>query len=172
MGLLGKFTNNKVEAKIVGDNYQAFSSPFLKVPQGNLSLPFIYDRYRGRNYVPFGEDNLAPQMWDQMYYTSPLHGSIVDFKVNASVGGGYDIDTSKMDAKQKVALYGFEQKVNLDKIVKTICETEVLHNRVYFKVTIVNGKARDYEFISSAKVKRLSGGFNMGDSMLVPGSLK
>jgi len=153
MGLLGKFKNNKVEAKIVGDNYQAFSTPFIQVPQGNLSLPFIYDGYRGRNYVPFGETNLFPSVIDQLYYTSPLHGSIVDFKVNASIGGGYEIDTSQMDAKEKVALYGFEKKVNLDKILKTICEAEILHNRVYFKVTIKNGKASKYEYIPSAKVR-------------------
>ena len=153
---MGIFNFNKskgVEVVTIDNGYHSFSTPFVNTPKGNLSLPFIYSGYRGKNYVPFGEDNLYRQYLNQMYFTSPLHGSVVDFKVTASVGGGFELETSKLDTKGKVALYGFKQKVNLDKLVPRITQEEVLHDSVYFKVTIKNGLAKNYEHIGSEKVR-------------------
>ena len=46
----------------------AFSTPFMKVGSSNLSLPVV-DRYYTQNgVVRFGEDNLYPQLLNQMYY--------------------------------------------------------------------------------------------------------
>jgi len=153
MGIFNFKKSNKVDVVSIDNNYQSFSTPFLKTPKGNLSLPFIYSGYRGTNYVPFGEDNLYRQYLNQMYYTSPLHGSIVDFKVTASVGGGFEIDSSHLNAKEKVALFGFEQKVNLDKLVPKITQENVLHESVYFKVTIKNRLASNFEHIGAEKVR-------------------
>jgi hypothetical protein len=95
MGLFGKFKKDE-SLKVVDTGYQSFSTPFLKVPEGNLSLPRIDVRYTTQGYVRFGFDNLFPQYMNQMYFMSPLHGSIVDFKTNAAIGGGYSFDETKL----------------------------------------------------------------------------
>jgi hypothetical protein len=60
MGLFNLRKSEPVQVVEVG-GYQSFSTPFLKVPTTNLSLPFVDDRFQARGYVPFGEDNLYPQ---------------------------------------------------------------------------------------------------------------
>jgi hypothetical protein len=152
MGLFGKFKKEE-SVQIVDTGYQSFSTPFLKVPSSNLSLPFIDERYQSRGYVPFGEDNLAPQLWNQMYYSSPLHGSIVDFKVNATIGGGYEFNESRMTPKQKVDLYAFGKKISIKKTIKQITFDIILHQRVYFLTVIKGGVATKYDRVSPDKVR-------------------
>lgn len=153
MGIFGKFkVDNTVQ--VMEGGYQSFSTPFLKVPEGNLSLPQINARYNGNGYVPFGNDNLAPQLWNQIYYSSPLHGSIVEFKVNATIGGGYTFDESKLSAKEKVDLYAFGKKISIKKTLKSICRNIVIHGRVYFRITLKNGVLSKVDFISSEKVRK------------------
>jgi hypothetical protein len=152
MGLFGKFKKEE-NVQIVDTGYQSFSTPFLKVPTSNLSLPFIDERYQSRGYVPFGEDNLAPQLWNQMYYSSPLHGSIVDFKVNATIGGGYEFDETRLSAKQKVDLYAFGKKISIKKTLKQITFDIILHQRVYFLAVIKSGVAVKYDRVSPDKVR-------------------
>lgn len=135
------------------ESYMAFSTPFQKIPAGNLSTPFVWDRYQTRNYVPFGNDNLYPQYLNQMYYTSPLHGSIVDFKVQAAVGGGYELDDKKLTAREKVDLYTFKSKLNLDNLIEQITQDRVIHERNYFIVTIKSGKAVGCKRVGSEKVR-------------------
>jgi hypothetical protein len=82
MGLFNLRKSEPVQVVEVG-GYQSFSTPFLKIPNGNLSLPFVSDRYQTMGYIPFGEDNLFPQYLNQMYYSSPLHSCNSNYKVNA-----------------------------------------------------------------------------------------
>lgn len=176
MGLLGKakFDNNKVHVEELDSQYQAFSTPFQKLPVGNLSLPFIWDRYETRGYVPFGQDNLYPQYLNQVYYSSPLHGSIVNFKVNASVGGGFEVDTSKLTAKEKVDFYTFERKLNLNKLVKSLTKEYIVHERVYFCVTLKGGKAVKIESVSADKVRKNKNGtlYTVADDWTQSANLK
>jgi len=156
MGLLGKFTKAEgvtVMPQTDREGYQSFSTPFLKVGTGNLSLPTVWSRYLRNGFIPFGDDNLYPQLLNQMYYTSPLHGSIVDFKVQASIGGGYDIDFSKLTAVEKVRFYTISQWLNLDKMVNTVASELVIHDRVYFFVKLVKGEVKGLEFVGSEKIR-------------------
>jgi hypothetical protein len=134
MKILGfEFGANKaVEVQELG-GYQAFSTPFLKVGKGDLSLPYVNARLNVGNYVRFGNDNLYPQLLNQMYYTSPLHGAIVDFKTNATVGGGYELQYSATcSAMEKVDIYAFEKRMNLKKILPAVTKEKIIHGRVYF----------------------------------------
>lgn len=134
MKILGfEFGANKaVEVQELG-GYQAFSTPFLKVGKGDLSLPYVNARLNVGNYVRFGNDNLYPQLLNQMYYTSPLHGAIVDFKTNAAVGGGYELQYSPTSsAMEKVDIYAFEKRMNLKKTLPAITKEKIIHGRVYF----------------------------------------
>jgi hypothetical protein len=154
MGLFSNKTTFKaIEIEQPKDNYKSFSTPFQKLPTGNLSLPFVSDRYETRGYTLFGSDNLFPQQLDQTYFSSPLHGAIVDFKTNASVGGGYKIDQSKLSAKERVALYSFEKRLVLDKFIKTLTREYIVHNRSYFLITLKDGETKSIKHVGAAKVR-------------------
>jgi hypothetical protein len=116
------------------EGYQSFSTPFLPVGRGNLTLPYVNGRYSTNMWVRFGTDNLYPQMLNQMYYSSPLHGAIVDFKTNAVIGGGFNLTTDKLTPQEKLEMFTFEKKANLKHTVKAVTKQLIIHNRVYFKL--------------------------------------
>jgi hypothetical protein len=152
MGLLGKFKKDD-SLKVVDTGYQSFSTPFLRVPEANLSLPFVDSRYTTQGYVRFGSDNLFPQYMNQMYYMSPLHGSIVDFKTNATIGGGYTFDESKLTDMEKVVLYAFGKKIGFKDTLKVVTKDVILHGRVYFSIELKKGKAINVKRIAPEKVR-------------------
>ena len=116
------------------EGYQSFSTPFLPVGRGNLTLPYVNGRYSTNMWVRFGTDNLYPQMLNQMYYSSPLHGAIVDYKTNAVIGGGFNLTTDKLTPQEKLEMFTFEKKANLKHTVKAVTKQLIIHNRVYFKL--------------------------------------
>ena len=152
MGLFGKFKKDD-SLKIVDTGYQSFSTPFLRVPEGNLSLPFVDVRYTTQGYIRFGSDNLYPQYMNQMYYMSPLHGSIVDFKTNATIGGGYTFDESKLTDMEKVVLYAFGKKIGFKDTLKTITKDVILHGRCYFLIELKGGKTYNVKRVAPEKVR-------------------
>lgn len=152
MGLFGKFKKDE-SLKVVDTGYQSFSTPFLKIPSGNLSLPQIDVRYTTQGYVRFGINNLFPQEMNQMYYMSPLHGSIVDFKTNAAIGGGYTFDESKLSDMEKVVLYSFGKKIGLKKTIKAITKDIILHDRCYFHIELKGGKVFNVYRVAPEKVR-------------------
>ena len=152
MGLFGKFKQEeKLQVEEVG--YQSFSTPFLKVGGDNLSLPFVDSRYQTNGYVPFGGNNLYPQTLVQMYYSSPLHGAIVDFKTNATIGGGYTFDESKLSAKDKVNLYAFGKKMSIKKTLKKVTKDLIIHGRVYFILCMKKGVLTSVKYVGAEKVR-------------------
>jgi hypothetical protein len=118
---------------VQGNNYQAFSTPFLRVGEGNLSLPYVNSRQVVNGRIRFGSDDLYPQLLNQMYYTSPLHGAIVDYKTNAAVGGGFELTVdSQATATEKVDVYTFDKRTNLKQLVPVLTKDVIIHNRAYF----------------------------------------
>lgn len=113
---------------------QAYSTPFLKIGKGNLSLPFISDRLHKAGVIYFGQDNLFPQVLNQLYYTSPLHGAIVDFTCNAAIGGGFTVDNIGGDARAKVDFETFRRTHRLNVAVKHVARDLKLHGRVHFLI--------------------------------------
>ena len=143
---------NKTAEMVEG--YQSFSTPFLPVGKGNLTLPYVNGRYSTNMWVRFGNDNLYPEMLNQMYYSSPLHGAIVDFKTNAVIGGGFALATDKLTTPEKLELYMFERKTKLKHIVKAVTKQLIVHNRIYFKLCFDSTKKLvKIENISPEKVR-------------------
>lgn len=154
MGIFGQFKKDtSVQVTQVDNGYQSFSTPFLKVPSSNLSLPFVDSRRTRNNIVPFGDDNLYPQYLNQMYYTSPLHGSIVNYKTNAVIGGGYQYDESKLSMKDKVNLYAFGKKISIKKTLLQVTKDIILHDRTYFILSFKDGKLKNVKWIGAEKVR-------------------
>ena len=138
----------------VVEGYQSFSTPFLPVGKGNLTLPYVSNRYSANQWINFGADNLYPEMLNQMYYSSPLHGAIVDFKTNAVIGGGFTLMTDLLTTVEKLELYTFERKINLKHIVKAVTKQLIIHNRVYFRICYGPGKKISrIENVSPEKVR-------------------
>jgi hypothetical protein len=151
MGIFDRFKQAKPE---IVEGYQSFSTPFGKIGRGDLSLPYVNGRYQVSGYVPFGQDNLYPEILNQIYYTSPLHGAIVDFKVNATIGAGYELKTDKLSPQELLDLYTWEKKMRLAKSVKAVTKQLVMHNRVYFKLHFdEKGKLHKIENVSPEKVR-------------------
>jgi hypothetical protein len=138
----------------VVEGYQSFSTPFGRVGDANLSLPYVNGRYQIAGYIPFGQDNMFPELLNQLYYTSPLHGAIVDFKTNSVVGGGYTLKNEGMTNEDKLKLYTFEKKIKLGKVDRAISQQLIVHHRVYFKLCY-NAKRELYKIynVSPEKVR-------------------
>lgn len=97
------------------NGYYNFSSPFAKVGKGNLAMPYISGTYTGGGgYVRYGEDNLFPNLLRQLKHTSPLHGSIMKFINNATIGGGYNFVNGPESGPEKVNLFQFINTIGLD----------------------------------------------------------
>lgn len=151
MGIFDRFKQAKPE---IVEGYQSFSTPFGKIGRGDLSLPYVNGRYQVSGYVPFGQDNLYPEILNQIYYTSPLHGAIVDFKVNATIGAGYELKTDKLSPQELLDLYTWEKKMRLAKSVKAVTKQLVMHNRIYFKLHFdEKNKLHKIENVSPEKVR-------------------
>ena len=143
------------DTPVESETFQTFSTPFRKVGDANLSLPKVDGQFtQARGYVPFGSDNLYPQLLDQLYYTSPLHGAIIDFKTNATIGGGYEIDHARLTTKQKVDAIALFKTLGDRHIVKAVVQDLQIHNRVYFLGKKENGKCKIKTRVAPAKIRK------------------
>lgn len=155
MGLFDRFKATKQQSPEVMEGYQSFSTPFLKVLGGNLSLPYVNGRHQTSGWIPFGEGNLYPSLLNQMVYSSPLHGSIVDYKTNAVIGGGIELKATTATPQELLDLYTFEKKSRLKKTVRITTEQLIVHNRVYFELYFDDKmKLTRMENVSPDKVRR------------------
>jgi hypothetical protein len=153
------FKQSEKQGVEIVEGYQSFSTPFAKIGGGNLALPYVNGRYQVSGYIPFGSDNLYPEVLNQMYYSSPLHGAIVDYKTNAVIGGGFNIIIDKLTNEQKLELYAFESKLKLKKMASVVTKQLVIHNRVYFKLCFSEkGKISKIDNLSPEKLRRSQDG--------------
>jgi hypothetical protein len=155
MGLFDRFRTTKQQSPEMVEGYQSFSTPFLKIGAGNLSLPYVNGRHQTSGWIPFGDSNLFPSVLNQLVYSSPLHGSIVDYKTNAVIGGGIELNTTTTTPQELLELYTFEKKSRLKKTVRITTEQLIVHNRVYFKLYFDDKmKLTRMENVSPDKVRR------------------
>jgi hypothetical protein len=155
MGIFDRFRTTKQDAPEMVEGYQSFSTPFLNIGAGNLSLPYVNGRHQTSGWIPFGDSNLFPSVLNQLVYSSPLHGSIVDYKTNAVVGGGIELKTTTTTPQELLELYTFEKKSRLKKTVRITTEQLIVHNRVYFKLYFDEKmKLTRMENVSPDKVRR------------------
>lgn len=134
MAWYDRFIGTKQQSPEVVEGYQSFSTPFGRIGSGNLSLPYVNGRHQTSGWIPFGEGNLFPSVLNQLVYSSPLHGSIVDYKTNAVIGGGIELRATTSTPQELLDLYTFEKKSHLKKTVRITTEQLIVHNRVYFKM--------------------------------------
>jgi hypothetical protein len=155
MAWYDRFIGTKQQSPEVVEGYQSFSTPFGRIGSGNLSLPYVNGRHQTSGWIPFGEQNLFPSVLNQLVYSSPLHGSIVDYKTNAVIGGGIELRATTSTPQELLDLYTFEKKSHLKKTVRITTEQLIVHNRVYFKMYFDEKmKLTRMENVSPDKVRR------------------
>jgi hypothetical protein len=147
------FGFNISKDKLEGETFQSFSTPFATVGGANLSLPHVDGIYREGTYVPFGSNNLYPQLINQLYFTSPLHSSVTDFKCNSTLGGGYELKVEGLTTKQRVDVEAFKSRLKLDKTIKNVTLDVILHKRVYFIGTKLKTGAKIKRRVCPSKVR-------------------
>jgi len=116
---------------VVRTEQQAFSTPFGTIGDGNLALPFIQSQVHKAGVIYFGAENLFPSILNQMYYTSPIHGAIIDFTVNAVIGGGFSAENLK-DGKAKVDFEVWSRINKVGKHLEIVSRDYKLHARVHY----------------------------------------
>ena len=155
MAWYDRFIGTKQQSPEVVEGYQSFSTPFGRIGSGNLSLPYVNGRHQTSGWIPFGEGNLFPSVLNQLVYSSPLHGSIVDYKTNAVIGGGIELRATTSTPQELLDLYTCEKKSHLKKTVRITTEQLIVHNRVYFKLYFDEKmKLTRMENVSPDKVRR------------------
>jgi hypothetical protein len=152
-----KMTENQSDLSkaTVAFKHQQFGSPLVKIGKNDITKPYIDSSYVGKDtYVRFGIDNNYPQLIDQMYYQSPLHSAIINFQINASIGGGWEILGEK-DGKAKVDEYVFTKKHKIDKILRAIALDLKMHRRSHILIYKNKETGIPYKFerIIPAKVR-------------------
>lgn len=110
---------------------QAYNTPFLKIGKGNLSLPYIQSNTSKAGVIYFGQDNLFPQMLNQMYYTSPLHSAIIDFTSNAVMGGGVELILREDTPTNQVDARIFMSKLGGQKTFRLLHRDYYMHKRLH-----------------------------------------
>lgn len=147
MGFLDYFKFGKAKgpgpiAPAKGPGHQIFSTPFLRVGEGNLSTPYIDRYYTQNNIIRFGTDNLYPQLLNQLYYTSPIHGTCIEFITNAVIGGGYSWADKRLSAEDTVQLMTFEKANRFTKMARVLTRDYTMHRRVVVLVTKLGNGTR------------------------------
>lgn len=137
------------------NKYQSYSSPLVKIGKGDLTKPYINSTSLSNSqYVLFGRDNKYPQLIDQMYYQSPLHSSIIDFQINAAIGGGFEIiQNSKVKGTTRVEQLTFLKQIKAPKLLRGIALDIKMHKRTHLKITKKHNKIVKVQRVSPAKVR-------------------
>ena len=136
------------------DKNMAFSTPFLKIGEGNLGAPFVSPWYTVSGIVQFGSNNLYPQVLDQMYYTSAIHGACIDFIANTAVGGGYTYGIEATTGADKVNMYTFEKTNKFKKAVRDLAKDFIIHRRVCVLVTRdAKGKFKSFKRLHPSTIR-------------------
>lgn len=105
----------------------------------NFTTSTLIERYHSKGWITFGADNLLPQFLNEMYHSSPLHSSIINFKKLATIGDG--ITTNKQHLKgQELIDYTqmtlfFDGEKSVEETIEAITMDYFLHNRIIFLVT-------------------------------------
>ena len=118
----------------VSMRYSAFGVPIVKIGKEDITKPLINTGYYIKDYVKFGADNLFPSILDNLYWQSPLHSGIIDYQINTTIGGGFEINMKGKTPADKVREKTWVKQVKLRKLIKGIAMDLKIHARVHILV--------------------------------------
>jgi hypothetical protein len=141
-----------IERETVKDKYEKFYG-LDRVSSENLNQPLITERFSGE-YIFFGNDNLYPNLLNNLFYASPFHASIINFKNEHIVGNGYDIITAVTEQRELIAIE--QMKYFFDELfINQMGMDYNIHNRLTWKIywNPEHTKIINIERIEPAKVR-------------------
>jgi len=68
----------------------------------DMYSPPLKDRYVSTQYEPFGEDNLLPQYFTNLYLNSPLHSGIITKKAEYTAGKNVTVTANDINMQPTV----------------------------------------------------------------------
>lgn len=138
MKLFGFNINNKPTPTIVNTNTQV-EKPMQFSLLGNNKVNYDYNiplisEVLTTEYIYFGEDNTYPNILNELFYSSPFHSSIINFKQLNLVGAGYDVATSlNITEKQRIELEQMKYIFN-ENFINKMGMDFLIHGRLTWKV--------------------------------------
>jgi hypothetical protein len=140
MKIFGFNINNKPKQVEQSSTPQFNHEKFYSVTRQTSGLNYDYSipaisEIPNSNYIYFGNDNQYPNLLNNIYYSSPFHASIVNFKHLNLIGGGYTV-TPYFGATEQdlIAIKQMEYLFNQD-IINKISTDLLIHNRICLKIT-------------------------------------
>lgn len=130
---MGLFSRKKVAepqgVSVEDKNIECFRS--INTEGQDLSQPFVDDYLsRGVSWVWFGEENLYPQILNQLYISSPMHQACCNFKKYSLIGNGYEWEGyDLLSVQEKIAIKQFETMSNFKRNVVKIAIDWIKHGR-------------------------------------------
>ena len=97
----------------------------------DLSNPFIDDSLSYRvGFSSFGETNLTPQIFNDLYRTSPMHSACVNFKTWSVIGDGIEwTNYENLLPKEKITIKEFIKRNDFKKSARDLTKNWVKHGR-------------------------------------------
>ena len=129
---MGWFSRNTPQAetpKVENREIECFRS--INTEGLDLSQPFVDDYFsRGFQWVFFGEENLYPQILNQLYISAPMHQACCNFKKYSLIGNGYEWDGyDNLSVADKIAIKQFETMSGLPNASKRVSLDWIKHGR-------------------------------------------
>lgn len=122
--------NEAAEPSIEDKRIEAFRT--INTEGQDLSQPFVDDYYsRGFSWVYFGEDNLYPQILNQLYISAPMHQACCNFKKYSLIGNGYEWEGyDNLSVAEKIKIKQFENMSKLSRHSVQAALDWIKHGRV------------------------------------------
>lgn len=133
---LFKFNRNKKSKKNTNESNEnkpgnGYSLSSVNREQKDLTNPLIDDHHKsGVNYVFFGEQNLYPNILNDLYASSPMNNQCIDFKTWSIVGEQYRlINYDNLKTSKKIDFKYFKNQSNFEFAIKKLTKDWIKHGR-------------------------------------------
>jgi hypothetical protein len=141
----------KKEEKILKHNSFSRDTNWQYDPAYNLSQPLIDTRRYSGNFIPFGLGNTYPNILLGMYNGSPFHRALIEFKVKATMGSGFEVKMFEQGTNDIIEQKKIESKINR-KFVSRFITDYIIHARAYIKITKLDN-FKQIELIPAEQVR-------------------
>lgn len=145
------FNGDTVESKMVMSNRLFW--------EGSIALqPILTDAARqySKNYG-INYNNIKPQYLNELYKSSGIHSSIIDYKRDL-LSSNYEFvyepkDDLKLNKFKNVLIKKKNDFYDFDEFIRQFSQDYLIHGNVYFKIHKINGHINSIEHIRSERVR-------------------
>jgi hypothetical protein len=132
MGIFDRFLGRSTPPPPSNENVNFEGFRAVNTDGLDLSKPFIDDyNVRSLRFIEFGENNLYPQILNQLYVSSPMHQACCNFKKYALCGDGYEwVGYEDLPMSEKIRIQQFEIMSGIKKGIGKIALDWIKHGRI------------------------------------------